>query len=229
MNEPRYFADVVDQVPPTWGEGCVIGAYCVLGVQPTATAANRRAIRSDWPAGHVGSRTVIGHHCVIGAGVVIGEDCRIGDHANIREGVTIGDRCVIGTKVDLQFECQIGDDVRILNETQIAGGTVIGAGSFIGPGVQTANDRMPDLSNYQDRGQVAPVIGQKVFVGVGAILLPGVTLGDRAVISAGAVVTKDVPAGTTVFGMPARERLERGIASLAGAGEMLDARAFTGR
>ncbi len=209
MNEPAYFATIVEQTPPTWGEGCIIGAYCVLGVQPIPTAANRRQVRADWPAGRVGSRTVIGHHCVIGAGVVIGEDCRIGDHVNIREGVKIGDRCVIGTKVDIQFEVNIGNDVRIFNETQIAGGMVIGDETFVGPGVQTANDPYLahfDLGDYQDRGLAAPTIGRKVFIGVGAILLPGVKIGDSATIGAGALVSSDVAPGAVILADGVRGR-----------------------
>jgi maltose O-acetyltransferase len=99
--------------------------------------------------------------------------------------------------------------VRILNETHITGGTVIGDGTFIGPGVWSANDPYLahfDLDDYQDRGQVAPIIGRKVFIGVGAILLPGIVIGDGAMIAAGALVTKDVAPGAKVYGMPARGR-----------------------
>jgi UDP-2-acetamido-3-amino-2,3-dideoxy-glucuronate N-acetyltransferase len=219
LNEPTYFAAIAEQAPPTWGEGCIIGAYCVLGVQPIPTAANRRAVRSDWPAGHVGSRTVIGSHCVIGAGVVIGEDCRIGDHVNIREGVKIGDRCVIGTKCDLQFECRLGEDVRIFNEAQIAGEMVIGSGTFIGPGVVTANDKRIDPEDYRDHGRHPPVIGRNVVVGMAAVILPGVHIADGAVVAAGAVVTKDVEARARVYGMPATARTAATLGRLAIAGE----------
>lgn len=193
--------------------GVRIGAFSVLGRQPYPTAANRRPARLV-NGGRIGRGSVVGCLCVIYAGVFIGRDVCIGDHALIREDTRIGDRCVVGAKVDIQYGATVGDDVRILNETQIAGGTVIGDGSFIGPGVQTANDPHVarfDLLDYQDRGQVAPTIGRRVFVGVGAILLPGVRIGDGAVIAAGAVVTKDVPAGAHVYGMPARERIERAV------------------
>lgn len=180
--------------------GVRIGSFTAIGRQPYSTAANRRPVRLVG-AGRIGEGTVVGCLCVIYAGVFIGRETCIGDHAVIREDTRIGARCVIGTKVDIQYGATIGDDVRILNETQIAGGTVIGDGTFIGPGVQTANDPHVarfGLDDYQDRGQVAPVIGRKVFIGVGAILLPGVKIGDGAVIAAGAVVTKDVPAGVTL-------------------------------
>lgn len=186
--------------------GVKIGAFSVLGRQPYATAANRRSVRLV-NGGRIGAGSVVGCLCVIYAGVFIGKDVCVGDHAVIREDVRIGNRCVIGVKVDIQYGTTIGDDVRILNETQIAGGTVIGDGTFIGPGVQTANDPHVahfDLDDYRDRGQVGPIIGSKVFIGVGAIILPGVKIGDGSIIAAGAVVTRDVGAGEHVAGLPAR-------------------------
>lgn len=199
--------------------GVRIGAFSVLGRQPYPTAANRRSINHLVGAGRIGSGTVIGCLTVIYAGVFIGREVCIGDHAVIREDVRIGSRCVIGTKVDIQYGATIADDVRILNETQIAGGTVIGEGTFIGPGVQTANDphvAHHDLADYQDRGQVAPVIGSKVFIGVGAILLPGVRIGDGATIGAGALVSKDVPAGALVMARGVRGEVEPRILTIPG-------------
>lgn len=195
-----------DDRPPFFEAGVRVGAMTVLGRQPYATAANRRQVRLVG-AGQIGAGTVIGCLCVIYAGVFMGRGVCVGDHAVIREDTRIGNRCVIGTKVDIQYAATIGDDVRILNEAQIAGGSVIGAGSFIGPGVQTANDphvARHDLADYQDRGQAGVTIGERVFIGVGAILLPGVRIGDGAVIAAGAVVTKDVAVGARVSGVPAR-------------------------
>lgn len=193
--------------------GVRIGAFTVLGRQPYPTAANRRTARLAG-AGRIGGGTVIGCHAVLYAGSFIGRDCCIGDHVTIREDVRIGDRCVVGVGADLQYGVTLGDDVRILNQVQIAGGSVIGRGSFIGPGVQTANDphvARHGLDDYRDRGQVGVTIGEHVFVGVGAILLPGVIIGDGAIIAAGAVVTKDVPAGKTVYGMPAVQRFARAV------------------
>ncbi len=171
------------------------------GRWPVATAANRRTIAEAGQLAppRAGRGTVVGAFCTVYAGVAIGRECQVGDGAVIREGTTIGDRCVIGTNVDLQYDVTLADEVKILNGAHIAGGTVIGAGSFIGPGVWTANDRRIDMQDYQDRGtRQAPVIGSKVFVGAHATILPGVTIGDGATIAAGAVVVRDVPAGTTI-------------------------------
>lgn len=210
-HEPKWFGFQHEEARrPFYEEGVLIGDLTILGVQPMANAANRRAVR-EHGAGRIGARTIIGFHCVLYAGTFIGPDCRVGDHAVIREDCRIGARCVVGTNVDIQYGAMIGEDVRILNGTHIAGGTVIGDGSFIGPGVYTANDRRIDLDDYQDRDtRAAPVIGKKVFVGVGAIILPNVTIGDGATIAAGAVVTRNVNAGETVYGMPAMTVEERG-------------------
>jgi acetyltransferase-like isoleucine patch superfamily enzyme len=201
--KPTWFG-ITDLKEPVWGEGVLIGCFSLVGVQPLATAANRRPVAKAG-SGRVGARTVIGCHATIYAGVFMGEDCRVGDFATIREDCRIGARCVIGTNADLQYGCLLGDDVRVLNGTHISGGTVIGSGSFIGPGVMTANDRQLDVFNYVDHpNRAAPIIGKNVFVGVGAIILPGVTIGDGARVGAGSLVTRDVAAGATVYGVPAR-------------------------
>jgi UDP-2-acetamido-3-amino-2,3-dideoxy-glucuronate N-acetyltransferase len=193
--------DVMTAEGTTWGEGCKVGHWSVFGAQPAANAANRRKVERHGQ-GRIGDRSIVGHFVVIYAGVFMAEDCRVGDHANIREGCRIGARCVIGAHADIQYNVLMGDDVQILNGSQIAGGTVIGSNTFIGPGVQTANDaelfKFP-LTDYRDRGRVAPIIGSRVKIGVAAVILPGVTIGDDAEIAAGAVVTRDVAAGAHIM------------------------------
>lgn len=187
-------------VEPFFEPGVYVSDRASIGCVPMATLANRRPIR-EVAAGRIGSGTVIHDFACVYAGSFIGKDCLIGAHATVREDTRIGNRCVVGVGADLQYGVTLADDVRVLNQAQIAGGSVIGRGSFIGPGVQTANDphvARHGLEDYQDRGQVGVTIGEHVFVGVGAILLPGVKIGDGAVIAGGAVVTKDVPAGAVV-------------------------------
>lgn len=184
-----------------------VGFHAVIGILPQATAANRRSVHVANKAILVKARSVIGAFAAIYVDVHIGEDCRIGDHATIREGCRIGDRTVIGTNADIQYGCLIGSDVQVMNGSHITGGTIIGDGTFIGPGVFTANDPKVNPEDYQANPNLKPpVIGQRCFIGVGAVILPGVTIGDGALVAAGAVVTADVLAGEKVFGVPARNR-----------------------
>lgn len=195
------------------GAGVVLGRdvrvmpFAYLGRMPVATVANRRPVNGVNIPRHiyVGFGSIIGVQAIIYYGSRIGEQCQVGDRAIIREGCTIGDRCVIGANVDLQYNVTVADDVRIMNGSHISGGTIIGEGTFIGPGVMTSNDNAINLRDYVDNpNRAAPVIGARVMIGVGATLLPGVTIGDDSVIGAGAVVTRDVPPGARVAGVPAR-------------------------
>lgn len=186
-----------------WGADTWLGEFAVIGLRPMANAANRRAVPDGPPQPvKIGDRTMIGAHAAIYRDVMIGEDCRLGDHVLIREGARIGNRCVVGSMCDLQYNVTLGDDVKIFNQTQITGNSVIGRGTFIGPGVQSMNDAAlfkADPEDYRDRGQIGLIIGEFVRIGGAAILLPGITIGDRAIVGAGAVVTRDVPAGATVM------------------------------
>lgn len=204
-----YVCDMRGTIDPFYEESVMLGFGTRLGVQPLANAANRRPV-CMCGAGRVGARTIIGLYSVIYAGTFIGRDCRFGDHVGVREECRIGNRCVIGSYVDIQWGCLIGDDVRIFNQSQIAGGSVIGDRTFIGPGVQTANHRHVDLGNYDvpAGGWRAPVIGREVMIGAGAILKPGITIGDGAIIALGAHVTRDVKPGEFIIG-PAARSLER--------------------
>lgn len=127
--------------------------------------------------------------------------------ASVGQGVTIrppfhcdyGYNVAVGDGVFLNFGCVILDVVRV----------EIGATTQIGPGVQilTADHPRDPEQRRQMLELGRPVtIGANVWIGGGAIILPGVTIGDDAIIGAGSVVTRDVPAGATVVGNPARMR-----------------------
>jgi acetyltransferase-like isoleucine patch superfamily enzyme len=151
----------------------------------------------------------------------IREDVTIGKnvfipHENLINlfGCKIGNDCLIGAFVEIQTGVIVGDRTRVQSHTFICEGVDIGSDVFIGHGVMFTNDRHPKASNA-DLSRVAKtdwimektVVNDRVSIGSGAVLLPGIEVGIGAVIGAGAVVTKSVPANTTVFGNPAREVL----------------------
>lgn len=147
----------------------------------------------------IGTRTEIGPHSVIYGGAEIGADCLIGDGVSIREDVKIGKRCVIGRHVTINCDVEIGDEVRIMDGSHITDGMRIGSGSFFGVGVVTSSDRRREVVDYVFQGSNAPMVGMRCLIGSGANLLPGVKIGDGAVVGAGAVVVKDLEGGAVIL------------------------------
>ena len=143
----------------------------------------------------------IGPFAVLYRGVTVMEHAMIGEKVSIQEGTVIGPYCVIGRGVTIGYDARLAERVRIMDLSHITGGTVIGAGTFIGTGVITVND--DDPREYVWKGHKAPTIGAGVLLGSGCNIRAGVTIGDNAVVASHAMVTKDVPAGALVRGVPA--------------------------
>lgn len=116
-------------------------------------------------------------------------------------GCTLYDRVFVGPFVEIQKDVIIGTDTRISSHTFICSGVKIGSGCFIAHGVMFINDLFKE--NRTNWIQRKTIIGNNVRIGSNATILP-VTIGDDAVIGAGAVVTKDVCRGGIVAGNPAR-------------------------
>lgn len=141
----------------------------------------------------------------------IGDGTRIWNQAQVRENVQIGTQCIIGKDVYVDFDVEIGDNVKIQNGALVYHGTTIEAGVFVGPGAIFTNDKRPRAINPDgslkgnDDWEVGPTrVCYGASVGAGSVILPGVTVGSFALIGAGAVVTRDVPAHALVVGNPAR-------------------------
>ena len=148
---------------------------------------------------------VQGQHCLIADDVVIGPDTRLGNFVFIRSRTVIGHHCVIGSYVDIEGEVDVGNFVSLQSGCYITRGVVIEDEVFLGPRVVTMNDkrmsyRRPSLVFTRQ----APRIKRAARIGGGAVLLPGVVVGENAFVAAGAVVTRDVPDGLMVAGNPAR-------------------------
>lgn len=128
-------------------------------------------------------------------------------------GCQIGDRTRIGTFVEIQSGAVIGADCKIQSHTFVCDGVRIHDGVFVGHGVMFVNDKNPSVLNSAGEAQtdadwdLLPIeVHEGAAIGSGALILGGVTIGARALVGAGAVVTRDVPAGETVAGVPARAR-----------------------
>ena len=148
--------------------------------------------------------------------VVIGEDVRIYNFVNLY-GCEIGDESRIGTFVEIQAGSKIGKRCKISSHTFICEGVTLEDEVFVGHGVMFINDRIPratsagELKTEQDWSVSPTRVKRGASIGSGATILCGVTIGEEALVGAGAVVTADVPARAIVAGVPARftRKLER--------------------
>jgi len=140
---------------------------------------------------------------VIYAGTTIGAHLETGHNVVIREENTIGDGFSIWNNSVIDYGCTIGCRVKVHCNVYIAQFTVIEDDVFLAPGVTVANDPHPGCP-FSKECMRGPVIKRGAQIGVNATLLPFITIGERAVIGAGSVVTKDIPAGVVAYGNPAR-------------------------
>jgi UDP-2-acetamido-3-amino-2,3-dideoxy-glucuronate N-acetyltransferase len=142
--------------------------------------------------------------------VSFGEDVLVHSFTNLY-GCTIGSGTRIGTFVEIQRGARVGERCKIQSHTFICDGVRIEDEVFVGHGVMFVNDKRPrataaggELQTEDDWELLETVVERGASLGSGATILGGVRIGERAIVGAGAVVTKDVPHGATVAGNPAR-------------------------
>jgi UDP-2-acetamido-3-amino-2,3-dideoxy-glucuronate N-acetyltransferase len=147
--------------------------------------------------------------CIAG-NVTMGVNVTVANFVNLY-GCSIGDNTKIGTFVEIQRNAAVGRNCKISSHSFICEGVAIEDGVFIGHGVIFTNDKYPravtgngTLQNDADWNVVPTTVKRGASIGSNATILCGLTIGEEAIVGAGAVVTADVPAGTIVAGNPAR-------------------------
>jgi UDP-2-acetamido-3-amino-2,3-dideoxy-glucuronate N-acetyltransferase len=178
------------------GDGCVVGKPPVLGPRSSASGA------APGPA-RLGDGVSIGAGAVVLAGAVLGDRAVVGDQAHVRERASIGEGTVVGRGVSVENDVVVGARVRLQTNAYVTAWSVVEDDVFVAPGVITAND--PTAGRRRAGEELrGPTLRRACRIGAGAVLLPGVEVGEEAFVGAGAVVTADVPARAVVIGVPAR-------------------------
>ncbi|MCK4789417.1 MAG: hypothetical protein KAV87_37085 [Desulfobacteraceae bacterium] len=184
------------------GDGSFIDDGCILGRIPRSGAFSRSKASKDLPPLEIGSNCVISAHVILYRGTKIGNEVMIGDLVSIREENVIGDNTIIGRLISMEPRTVIGQRVRTAAVTHLTSDMTIGDDAFIGSHISTTND------NQMGRGTTGkykgPQIKRGARIGSNSTLLPGVVIGEEALVAAGAVVTRDVPDRKIVMGVPAR-------------------------
>ena len=185
------------------GEGVKILENAVVGKQPSLSPRST-AKREPLPPTTVGDGTVISTGAIVFAGSRIGAGCILGDQSCVRERVEVGDDVVLGRGSLVENDTTIGARARIQAEAYITAYSTLEDDVFVAPCVVTTNDDFMGRTERRHALMRGPTIRRGARVGGGAVLCPGVEVGEEAFVGAGAVVTKDVPPRTVVVGNPAR-------------------------
>ena len=196
-------AHVVIHAGTLLGRGVRLGDGCVVGKPPVFGERSTAAREAPGPA-RLGDGVAIGAGAVVVAGAVLGEGCVVGDQAHVRERVEIGAQTVVGRAVAVENDVRIGARVRLQTNAYITAWSVVEDDVFVAPGVLLTND--PTAGRRAEPGEElrGAVLRRACRIGGGAVLLPGVEVGEEAFVGAGAVVTADVPPRAVAIGVPAR-------------------------
>jgi acetyltransferase-like isoleucine patch superfamily enzyme len=185
------------------GEGCKVLDGAVVGKQPSLSPRST-AKREPLPPAELGPGTIVSTGAIVFAGTRIGARVIVGDQACVRERVTVGDDVVIGRGSLIENDTTVGAMTKIQADAYITAYSTLEEHVFIAPRVVTTNDNFMGRTERRHELIAGPTIRRGARVGGGAILCPGVEIGEDAFVGAGAVVVRDVPPRVIVVGNPAR-------------------------
>jgi len=204
------------------GAGCVIGHHVVirddtvigntvriddhasLGKNPMKAANSATTKEQVLPPLSVGELCIVGTGVVLYRGAAIDAKVLMADLCTIRENVTVGRGTIVGRGVTVENFCSVGRYCKLESECYITAYSTIEDRCFIAPGVVTSNDNFVGRTQERFKHFKGVTVKKGARIGAGTVTLPGVTIGEDALIAAGSTVTKDVPPGMIMMGLPAR-------------------------
>ena len=152
------------------------------------------------------------HRGDIDASAIVSPTATVWDHAQIRGGAVISDECIIGRGAYIGIGVHLGRACKIQNYALVYEPAQLGAGVFVGPAAVLTNDRLPRAVNHDltiksasDWDAVGVTVREGASIGARAVCIAPITIGEWAMIGAGSVVTRDIPAHALVVGVPAKQ------------------------
>lgn len=190
--------------PVKLGKRTYIGPNCVIGFPDSAELSE--LMRSDRIAGK--QLTTLGENCIVRSGtaiysnVKIASDVSLGHNVLVREGLTIGEHTKLGTNVVVDGKSSIGSRVSIQTGVYICTYSTVEDAVFLGPCCVFTNDKYAAQKPFK---LIGPTVKKGASIGANALLFPGITVGEGAVVGSQAMVNSDVPPRTVFAGIPAKK------------------------
>jgi acetyltransferase-like isoleucine patch superfamily enzyme len=186
------------------GNSAVIGDNTVLGKQPLRSKRSIFKSNKPYSPAALGNECLIGAHAVVYAGTEIANNVLIADSAQVREDVKIGEYTIIGRCCTVENLTIIGRKCKLETNSYITAYSVIEDFCFIAPGVITTNDNFLGRTEERFKHFKGVTLRKGARLGGGSVILPGIEIGEDAIVAAGALVTRNVPAKQIFAGVPAK-------------------------
>lgn len=177
------------------GQNCIIDENAIVGYMPSRNIRDLTLIIFD--------KAIIRSGTIIYLGSKIGHGLETGHNVVIREENEIGNNVKIWSNTIIDYRCKIGNNVKIHSGCYVAQLTTIEDDVFLAPEVVIANEKYP-TGIFSEEHIKGPIIKRGAKIGINSTILPGITIGEGAIIGAGSVVTRDVPSHMVAYGVPAR-------------------------
>jgi len=187
------------------GDNCKILDGAILGKRPAkASLSAITGETKEYSPLLLGKAVTVGANCIIYIGTEIGDMVFFGDQATVREDVTIGEYTIIGRGATIENKVTIGRKCKIETEAYITAMTTIEDYCFIAPEVTFTNDNFLGRTEERKKHFGGPTLRRGARIGANATILPGLEIGQDAVVAAGSIVTKNVKPRVIVLGSPAK-------------------------
>jgi acetyltransferase-like isoleucine patch superfamily enzyme len=186
------------------GENVRVDDHASLGKRPMRAANSATTREQELPALTLGDQCIVGTGVVLYRGASIDAKVLMADLCTVRENVSIGRGTIVGRGVTVENVCTIGRYCKLESECYITAYSTLEDRVFVAPGVVTSNDNFVGRTAERFKHFKGVTVRRGGRVGAGSVLLPGVVVGEDALVAAGSVVTRDVPPRTVVMGRPAK-------------------------